>query len=272
MRLSRWRRSIRPTATTRFAPRSLGSPTGRARRSLAPMNLLRRLLFSALSMWLSDRLRKPGCPPLGASPAVVGVSTGCEQRHAGRPEPPSPPASEARTDGAPRARPGPGDDGRATLRDGWRLASSAKVRRRGAIAATAGYRDGGVVRGARAGTPFSPRSSRPGSTRSRTRQPAAHPGAKLARSWCTRREFELATAPTGQVWLGFDGINYCANIWLNGQARCVGEGRAWHVPHYRFDVTELAWKGQKRARGGVFRPGRTILPSTGGTGSFRRPI
>jgi exo-1,4-beta-D-glucosaminidase len=35
--------------------------------------------------------------------------------------------------------------------------------------------------------------------------------------WWYRREFKIAPQRGGQVWLNFDGINYRANIWVNGK-------------------------------------------------------
>jgi len=56
-------------------------------------------------------------------------------------------------------------------------------------------------------------------------------------SWWYRREFRMTPGRDGQVWLNFDGINYRANIWLNGKlvadtSRVAGAYRA-----YTFNVT-----------------------------------
>jgi exo-1,4-beta-D-glucosaminidase len=56
-------------------------------------------------------------------------------------------------------------------------------------------------------------------------------------SWWYRKVFRVTPVQDGQVWLGFDGINYRANIWLNGQLiadshRVVGAYRT-----YTFNVT-----------------------------------
>ena len=36
-------------------------------------------------------------------------------------------------------------------------------------------------------------------------------------SWWYRKEFSVTPRHDGQVWLNFDGINYRANLWLNGK-------------------------------------------------------
>ncbi len=56
-------------------------------------------------------------------------------------------------------------------------------------------------------------------------------------SWWYRKEFSVTPRHDGQVWLNFDGINYRANIWLNGKHiadtnRVAGAYRA-----YTFNVT-----------------------------------
>jgi exo-1,4-beta-D-glucosaminidase len=63
-------------------------------------------------------------------------------------------------------------------------------------------------------------------------------------AWWYRKEFELPPNWQGRhVWLHFDGINYRANIWLNGH-RVAGADQvagAWRL--YRFEVTGLVHSG-----------------------------
>jgi exo-1,4-beta-D-glucosaminidase len=63
-------------------------------------------------------------------------------------------------------------------------------------------------------------------------------------AWWYRKEFPLPAEWQGRhVWLHFDGINYRAEIWLNGH-RVAGTDQvagAWRV--YRFDVTSLVHAG-----------------------------
>jgi exo-1,4-beta-D-glucosaminidase len=58
-------------------------------------------------------------------------------------------------------------------------------------------------------------------------------------SWWYRNEFRLTSERAEQVWINFDGINYRANIWLNGKLiadtnRVVGAYRT-----YTFNVTSI---------------------------------
>ncbi len=65
-------------------------------------------------------------------------------------------------------------------------------------------------------------------------------------SWWYRTEFSLPSDMRGQIhWLHFDGINFRANVWLNGQ-RVAGSRQvagAWRT--YQFDVTKLTRLGEK---------------------------
>ncbi|WP_394831484.1 hypothetical protein LVJ94_33730 [Pendulispora rubella] len=64
--------------------------------------------------------------------------------------------------------------------------------------------------------------------------------------WWYRTEFEL---PAGRehVWLHFDGINYRANIWLNGQKIAGDDDVAGSYRRYDLDVTEIAKRGRRNA-------------------------
>jgi exo-1,4-beta-D-glucosaminidase len=68
-------------------------------------------------------------------------------------------------------------------------------------------------------------------------------------SWWYRYEFAtLATAPGRYHWLHFDGINYRANIWLNGKKIADSRQVAGAYRAYDFDVTPLlAPKGMANA-------------------------
>jgi exo-1,4-beta-D-glucosaminidase len=67
-------------------------------------------------------------------------------------------------------------------------------------------------------------------------------------SWWYRTEIDLPRADErGTTWLSFDGINYRANIWLNGQ-RIAGDGDVVGAyRRYAFDVTATARRGQRNA-------------------------
>jgi exo-1,4-beta-D-glucosaminidase len=67
------------------------------------------------------------------------------------------------------------------------------------------------------------------------------PDSPFRHSWWYRASFQLDATYKGKtVWLGFDGIDFRANVWLNGRqiadsSRMAG---AWRL--YRFDVTAAA--------------------------------
>jgi exo-1,4-beta-D-glucosaminidase len=74
------------------------------------------------------------------------------------------------------------------------------------------------------------------------------PDSPFRRSWWYRTEFQLGPEFRGKViWLGFDGINFRANIWLNGrQVASAGEAAgAWRL--FDFDVTAAARPGGANA-------------------------
>jgi exo-1,4-beta-D-glucosaminidase len=63
-------------------------------------------------------------------------------------------------------------------------------------------------------------------------------------SWWYRKKFELPATYKGKtVWLKFDGINYRANIWLNGKqiANSDDVAGAWRT--YEFNITDAARVG-----------------------------
>lgn len=66
--------------------------------------------------------------------------------------------------------------------------------------------------------------------------------------WWYRKEFVLPASFKGQsIWLNFDGINYRANIWLNGKLIAKSDDVAGTWRTYRFDVTETAVVGKTNA-------------------------
>lgn len=71
------------------------------------------------------------------------------------------------------------------------------------------------------------------------------PGSPFEQSWWYRTEFALPPEYKGKtLWLGFDGINYRANVWMNGVKIANSEQLAgtWRV--FRFDVTSAARPGE----------------------------
>ena len=71
------------------------------------------------------------------------------------------------------------------------------------------------------------------------------PDSPFAVPWWYRKEFTLPVAYQGKtVWLKFNGINYRANIWLNGRLIANQEAVAGAWRTYEFDVTAAALPGQ----------------------------
>ncbi len=59
-------------------------------------------------------------------------------------------------------------------------------------------------------------------------------------SWWYRREFKLAGSERGKrVWLRLEGLNYRADIWLNGRQLAEAKNAAGPFRTYEFDVTNL---------------------------------
>ncbi|MGO9263133.1 MAG: glycoside hydrolase family 2 protein [Bryobacteraceae bacterium] len=71
------------------------------------------------------------------------------------------------------------------------------------------------------------------------------PDSPFRHSWWYRASFQLDATYKGKtVWLGFDGINFRANVWLNGRqiADSSKMAGAWRL--YQFDVTAAARPGE----------------------------
>lgn len=67
-------------------------------------------------------------------------------------------------------------------------------------------------------------------------------------SWWYRKEFEVPPATDGKhVWLHFDGINYRANIWLNGRQLATARDVAGAFRRYQFDITTYTRAGGPNA-------------------------
>jgi len=67
-------------------------------------------------------------------------------------------------------------------------------------------------------------------------------------SWWYRKEFAVpANAAGRRLWLHFDGINYRANIWLNGERIASSKEVAGVFRRYEFDVTRLVRSSETNA-------------------------
>jgi exo-1,4-beta-D-glucosaminidase len=86
----------------------------------------------------------------------------------------------------------------------------------------------------------------------------------FAASWWYRTSFQLPAAFQGrEIWLNFEGINFCANIWLNGRkiARADQVAGAWRL--YEFNVTDVALPGKANTLAvEVFPPNQNDLAIT----------
>src|SRR5262249_30605193 len=145
----------------------------------------------------------------------------------------------------------------------WQLQSSAKVKEDGAAISTAKYRPrgwhavtvpttvvGALVKNKVYPDPFFGKNIRsiPGTTypvgENFSNQPMLADSPFVV-PWWYRTEFQIPAADAGNtITLHFDGINYRANIWLNGHqiAKSDEVAGAWRL--YQFDVTEQLLRGK----------------------------
>ena len=93
---------------------------------------------------------------------------------------------------------------------------------------------------------------------------AMPPDSPFAVSWWYRKQFVLPAADKGKIiWLNFDGINYRANIWLNGKqiAKSDDVAGAWRT--YEFNVTDAVLPGRENVLAvQVYAPTETDLAIT----------
>ena len=157
-------------------------------------------------------------------------------------------------------------DSRMLLRQGWFLQSSAEVHENGSVLSTASFRPSGwyqttvpttvfsaLVAAKKYPDPYFGMNLREvpgvkyniGTNFSNTPMPADSP---FHRPWWFRAEFQLPAGYRGKtVWLGFDGINFRANVWLNGKQIAASDklAGAWRL--YALDVTAAAKPGAVNA-------------------------
>src|SRR5205085_5105063 len=71
-------------------------------------------------------------------------------------------------------------------------------------------------------------------------------GSPFKVAWWYRTEFQLPASERGRtIWLHFDGINYRANIWLNGRLLADNRQVAGAFRTYEFDVTNFVRPGAR---------------------------
>jgi exo-1,4-beta-D-glucosaminidase len=159
---------------------------------------------------------------------------------------------------APKADP----ETKLALHEGWSLQTSAKVDAKGEVISTPGFKPEGwheatvpatvvsaLVKDKTLPDPYF-------GTNLRSFDGVTYPiganfsniamasGSPYAVSWWYRKQFALPASYKGKVvWLNFGGINYRANIWLNGKqiAKSDDVAGAWRT--YEFNVTDAAKPG-----------------------------
>ena len=93
---------------------------------------------------------------------------------------------------------------------------------------------------------------------------AMQPDSPFAVAWWYRKAFTLPASYKGKtIWLNFGGINYRANIWVNGKqiATLDQVAGAWRA--YEFDITQVAQPGAENVIAAqVFAPTETDLAIT----------
>jgi exo-1,4-beta-D-glucosaminidase len=89
------------------------------------------------------------------------------------------------------------------------------------------------------------------------------PAAQFTNSWWYRIEFNRPEDGNPTTWLGFDGLNYKANIWLNGQQVASSTNVIGTFRTYEYNVSSLIKRGQMNALAvQVFQSGTNDLAIT----------
>ncbi len=155
-------------------------------------------------------------------------------------------------------------DGDITLREGWAVQSSAKVSAGAEAVSTAGFDASSWYKTSAPNTvfavlvengvykdPFFGMNLRSvpgvsyaiGSEFANQEMPANSP---YAVPWWYRKEFEVPAQFSGKtVWLAFRGINYRADIWINGKKVAGSDQVVGAFRRYEFDVTPFVKAGAK---------------------------
>ena len=64
--------------------------------------------------------------------------------------------------------------------------------------------------------------------------------------WWYRNEFELPSSFKGRnVWLGFHGINYRSDLWINGKKVAASDEMVGAFRRFKFDVTPFVYPGER---------------------------
>jgi exo-1,4-beta-D-glucosaminidase len=152
------------------------------------------------------------------------------------------------------------------LRQGWAIQSSADVHESGGVLSSTSFQPAGWHRTTLPSTVFhalvedhvypdpyfgmnlrsTPGMSYPiGVNFSNSPMPEDSP---FHRSWWYRTEFQIPADYRGKtVWLAFDGLNFRANVWLNGRQIASADKTAGTWRLFEFDVTAAARAGAANA-------------------------
>src|SRR5579859_763319 len=155
-------------------------------------------------------------------------------------------------------------DGDITLREGWRVQSSAKVSSTAEAISTSGFDASSWYKTSAPNTVFAVLvengvyknpyfgmnlrsvpgvSYAIGSEFANQEMPADSP---YAVPWWYRKEFEVPAQFKGKtVWLAFRGINYRAEIWINGKKLAGSDQVVGAFRRYEFNVTQYVKAGAK---------------------------
>jgi len=148
--------------------------------------------------------------------------------------------------------------GRTLLADGWELQSSANISANGPTISTAEFKPEGWFKATVPSTvvgclvedgvykdPFFGMNLRSlpgmdypiGFNYSNRRM---SPNSPFHNSWWYRLTFNVSPPKDGQVWLNFEGINYRANVWVNGKPLANDKEIAGAYRTYEFNITGVA--------------------------------
>jgi len=172
-----------------------------------------------------------------------------------------------------------GDSSKVPLHEGWRLQSSRKVRDSGEVISSPGYSTNGwysitvpttIVAAQVASGEFKdpyfgmnlrdlPGMTYPIGLNSFSNRPMEK-DSPYAASWWYRNEFKLPPEYAGRkVWLDFQGINYRANIWLNGHELADSSEVAGAYRTYEFAASDFVKSGSNVLAVEVFAPSEKEL-------------
>jgi len=152
------------------------------------------------------------------------------------------------------------------LRENWAIQSSDEVHATGAAISTPGFKAREWYRATVPTTVFSALVEQhvfldpyvgmnlrtaPGTTYAIYQNFSSYPippGSPFRHSWWYRTEFQIPAENRGKtLWLGFDGVTYRANVWMNGHQIATADKLVgtWRV--FEFDVTATAHPGEKNS-------------------------